>query len=222
MHLAGLNPFAEHKKIKVFAERNTGSIYLEWLLKNNLKVSLTDFYTLGWKHRLAPIAEEIGETMSKELIFVCLVKNPYSWLLSMHRRPYQHEELSTLSFSQFIRFSYGDYKNPIQLWNIKNRSYLDLKKEVGNHEIIKYEALLKDAKDVLESFAVKFGIDKSFSWFADNDKYMTNHHGILDQKFHKDHYLHESWKNIFLDEDIAFINKELDTNLMKKLNYHYL
>ncbi len=222
MHLGGLNPFAEYKKIKIFAERNTGSIYLEWLLKNNLKVELADFYTLGWKHRVAPSAEEISEELRKELIFLCLVKNPYSWLLSMHRRPYQHEELAKLTFSQFIRFSYGDYKNPIQLWNIKNNSYRLLSQYTEKQNIIKYETLLREPKNTLNYLAEKFSIAKSFAWFKDNDYYMTNHHGILPQKFHKDHYLHEAWKGLFLKEDIDFINQELDGNLMKELAYLFL
>jgi hypothetical protein len=222
MHLAGLNPFGTHKKIKIFAERNTGSIYLEWLLNNNLKVDLVDFYTLGWKHRLAPSELEVSEQMSKELIFICLVKNPYSWLQSMHLRPYQHDELTQLSFSQFIRFSYGDYRNPIQLWNGKNQSYVGLSKYTEKQAIVKYEHLLKDAQEVLEDLAKRFDMNKRFSWFVDNDQYMTNHHGILERKFHKDHYLKEQWKNIFAKEDIAFINKELDKELMQNLNYQYL
>lgn len=222
MHLSGLNPFSEHQKIKIFAERNTGSIYLEWLLNHNLKVDLVDFYTLGWRHRLAPNTDEITDELRQALIFICLVKNPYSWLQSMHLRPYQHDELRKLSFSQFIRFSYGDYKNPIQLWNRKNESYVNLAQYVHKHTVIKYEYLLRDAKDILDEFASQFDIAKNFFWFIDNDHYMTNHHGILERKFHKDHYLHEHWKEAFLKEDIAFINQELDKTLMEKLGYELL
>ena len=149
------------EKIKIYGERNTGTIYLEWLLIKNLIVEIQEDFQYGWKHRLAPGEDEITDKMKKETLYVCLVKNPYSWLLSMHKRPYNHPSLKELSFSQFIKYSYGDYKNPVVMWNLKNRSYTNLGLYADNHIIIKYEDILIEPKEVMGEISEKFNINKT-------------------------------------------------------------
>lgn len=223
MNLDNINPFKQTRfKIKVFGERNTATVYLEWLLRNNLKVNLLDYYTLGWKHRLAPGKDEIQPVEDNSILFLCLVKNPYSWLLSMYRKPYGQEKLKELNFSEFLRFPYGDYRNPIVMWNIKNQSFLNLKEEVKYHGLIRYEDLLKDPQTSLELLSSKFGLNKTRHWFINLDKYITNHHGITDNPFHKDYYIQEKWRNEYSVEDIQFIKNQLDVELTKKLHYEII
>ena len=52
--------------------------------------SKTFGHNFGWKHMcVRPVAELKQYTISsRRLHFVTITKNPYSWLLSMHRRPY--------------------------------------------------------------------------------------------------------------------------------------
>ena len=223
MILDSLNLFKTNNiKVKVFGERNSATVYLEWLLRNNLKIDLLDYYTLGWKHRLAPKREEIEELGDESVHFLCLVKNPYSWLLSMHRKPYGQEKLSGLEFSQFLRFPYGDYKNPVVMWNIKNQALVSLKNHVKNHRLILYEDLLKEPRSVIEAFAVEFGIDKSRHWFMNQEKYISNNHGITKHPFHKSYYLEEKWRKEYKPEYLKFIQSQLDTELMNLLHYEII
>lgn len=140
--------FYPMKRVKIYGERNSGTIYLEWLLQNNLDIKMATTPDLGWKHRLAPVEDELTETVKKDIVFLCLVKNPYSWLLSMHKRPYHHEDLRKLSFTDFLRYSYGDYRNPIIMWNLKYQSYVKMQGFVENIQFIKYEDLLVDPKNM--------------------------------------------------------------------------
>ena len=206
-------------EIKIYGERNTGTIYLEWLMNNNLDVKLLNDFTLGWKHRLAPENDELTAETKDNTIFICLVKNPYSWVYSMHKRPYKHEKLSKLTFHYFIRYSYGDYRNPVVMWNKKITSYFELNNFVKRFHFIRYEDLLTDARNSIDIVANKFHLGRSSVWFTDIHQTLTNHHGILKQKFRKEFYIKEEWINKFNFSDFEFINGQLDKNLMKMLNY---
>ena len=59
--------------------------------------------TLGWKHMI-PAPEAIGQNNLSEVRFVMLVKNPYSWLLSLYRRPY-HGGTKSVSMEAFLEDS---------------------------------------------------------------------------------------------------------------------
>ena len=116
-----INKQKDMRFIKIYGEQNSGTIYLEWLLNKNLDTTLLDSYEFGWKHRMAPSEDELTDKIKQEVLFLCLVKNPYSWLISMHKRPYHHESLRKLSFFDFLKYSYGDYRNQ---WRINHAKQL--------------------------------------------------------------------------------------------------
>jgi hypothetical protein len=209
------------KTIKIFGERNTGTIYLEWLLTNNLAVNLSTTPDLGWKHRLAPGQDELTEPHSSETIFLCLVKNPYSWLLSMHKKPYLHEELRKLSFSEFLNYSYGDYRNPIVMWNKKNQSYLDLQNVVKKHKLIRYEDLIDDYKKIMVDICGSFEIENPV-FFKNMHNLISNSRGVTGTKFHTDFYRKERWRNALRTNHIDQINTYIDPSLMRTFNYELL
>ncbi len=209
------------KYIKIYGERNSGTIYLEWLLKKNLKANIAETYDLGWKHRIAPSPEELNESIKKNVIFLCLVKNPYSWLLSLHMRPYQHDCLKKLSFSDFLKYSYGDYRNPVIMWNLKNNSYREMKNYVTYHMLVRYEDVLAEPANMIDLIANIYKFEKS-SMFKNVNNLLSNSKGMLPSKFHKDYYLTEGWKRNLRREHVKQINEFLDMNLMEKLNYEIL
>ncbi len=209
------------KYVKIYGERNSGTIYLEWLLKKNLKIDIAETYDLGWKHRIAPSNDELNESIKKNVVFLCLVKNPYSWLLSLHMRPYLHECLKKLGFSDFIKYSYGDYRNPVVMWNQKNNSYWEMRNYVEHYEFFRYEDILAEPANVVNLIAERYDYDKP-SMFRNINNQLSNSRGMLPGKFHKDYYLKESWKRNLRSDHVKLINEFIDTDLMKKLNYEIL
>jgi hypothetical protein len=92
---------------------------------------------LGWKHSLVKPVDHLQKykITSTNLFFITLTKNPYSWLLSLYKKPYHSCIASYSDFDDFLIMPWGTvqrensplyYKNPIDLWNCKNRSYLQL------------------------------------------------------------------------------------------------
>lgn len=207
--------------VKIYGERNSGTIYIEWLLKNNFDIKIIDTPDLGWKHRLAPTEDELKERIKKEVIFVCIIKNPYSWLLSMHKRPYQHEELRKLPFSRFLKYSYGDYRNPIVMWNLKYQSYIKMQRYANNFHFIRFEDLLTDMKTSLNGFASKFDLEIP-AMYKNIQSQLSNSHGVVNQKFHKDFYVEEKWIKNLKPHHIELINQHIDKNLLNLFNYSVL
>jgi len=142
--------------IKLYGERNTGTNYLESLIKRNLYVtmlrgdahplvqfvspwlewprdlffSFTARNNLGWKHAVAVGSEQLQAWNATESIFfITITKNPYSWLLSMQRRPYHLSNKSKAgSFEKFLQTPWravgrenyaGWFETLIDLWNLK-------------------------------------------------------------------------------------------------------
>ena len=208
------------KQFKVYGERNSGTIYLEWLLKKNLGIQILDTPETGWKHRIAPSPEEIT-SLGNEIHYVCLVKNPYSWLLSMHKRPYMHEDLKNLSFGEFLKYSYGDYRNPIIMWNLKNKSYLEMGKYAPNYILVKYEDFLQNISGPLNLIAQRFNLEKP-ALYKNILSLLTNSRVISSRKFHHDYYLKEKWRHNLSTQHIELINQFLDKDLMNKFNYSFL
>ena len=99
--------------IKIYGERNTGTNYLLQLLRTHLNllaefkwgaavlsafppVNIDRLKELGWKHRLVSKDFLQNENFSRETVLILtLTKNPYSWLLSLHQRPYAAIQMRT-------------------------------------------------------------------------------------------------------------------------------
>lgn len=209
-------------KVKVYAERTSGSAYLEWLLVNNLYVELQNGPILGWKRRVAPDPDEIPPLAAQEVLFVCLVKNPYSWVQSLHRKPSKHEELSKLPLKDFIRLSFGDYRNPLTMWNIKAKSYFQLRDSVKRCCILRYEDLLSNPRKEIDKLAENYQIPSKSMSFRDTDRRVDENLTQGSRAFHRSYYLKEHWREKLTNADIGFINQSLDLALMKDLDYKLL
>ena len=86
--------------------------------------------TLGWKHASARAISDNLDRASGEVVVVAMTKNPYSWLMSLHRRPYSvdhQEERRSASLSEFVATSwptvgreYGPdhYQGPVEMLSL--------------------------------------------------------------------------------------------------------
>ena len=253
------------KLIKIYAERNTGTNYLENLISMNLDVKILkgnfpfpvylfgyiiqkkmpnlfkdyfifetfeDLYykmsssiNLGWKHELiTPQRIKEIEAYKNPVCFISLIKNPYSWLLSLHRNPYGAAEINT-SFEQFLTEPFKTLKrenhpepfeNPIILWNEKNKSYLQLKNNFPAI-YIKYEDLLSDPKSAIDSISRQINLEKRFDDFKNITE--STKEKSKDFSYYKNYYLKEIWKEKLNKKSIEIINKYLDEDLLNYFSY---
>jgi len=239
--------------IKLYGERNTGTNYLEHLIKRNIHVTILrggahrlvqfvspwlewprDLYfyftarnNLGWKHAVAVSVQQLQAWQATEMLyFVTITKNPYSWLLSMHRRPYHfYRKKKTGTFENFLQTPWravgrenytGEFETPIDLWNLKNRSYLNLNRYAHVYNL-RYEDLLASPEITLQRISDWIGISFKQEKFINIQASTKGDH--VDFAYYQDYYLNEHWRDKLSPEAIDSINDRLDKQVVEKFEY---
>lgn len=117
----------------IYGERSSGTNYLEKCIKGKFGLDITYFY--GFKHFFGWTKPEVITYRGKHTLFICIVRSPYEWLLSMklhpHHVPSQNQRsLQNLFFNEWFSVQQSgdeikedrnfttDRKNPIKYKNI--------------------------------------------------------------------------------------------------------
>lgn len=87
----------------------------------------------GWKHASISPHKLAASPLYDRTLFICLVRNPWKFLTSLYRRPYNLIPMPETSFSRFIRSPFVAsardgikdvfLPDPVELWNLKVNSY---------------------------------------------------------------------------------------------------
>lgn len=190
---------------------------------------LTYKHNLGWKHScVKPVAvlKKYG-IVDTNLCFVTITKNPYSWLLSLYRRPYHQRYSKKPDFETFLKTPWHTaardntkrtLTNPIELWNIKNFSYLQLAEL--NTLNITTESIFEDPKAVIDKISGQFSITKLSSDFINFEK--STKDKSKDSNYYRDYYLNEKWRDKLSKEAISIINESLNKTIMNAFGYELL
>lgn len=96
------------KYIQIYGERNSGTNFLHFLLEKNID-NVKVGYKYGWKHGFAKL-DNLKNKASEEDLIICIFKDPYSWLVSMHQKPHHAPQMLPLSFSEFLREEWACYE----------------------------------------------------------------------------------------------------------------
>lgn len=261
MQLGGTTTGVRKKKLKLYGERNTGSRYLERILRHNIqaevlpgvapswvarlqaivpgKDAVRDSWfrrsfdrNLGWKHARVDVQGLCGLGAAiDDVHFLVLVKNPYSWLLSLRKRPYHHktgadagsdslESLLTRPWPTVGRETAPHtYANAIDLWNGKARSYLELAERFPT-TLLPYEQLLSDPAAAVESIRLAGPFEWKRGGF-ENLPESTKEAG-KDTGFYRDYYLNELWREQLSADQVRMVNERLDPSLAERLGYTLL
>ncbi len=182
--------------------------------------------TLGWKH-MSPSPARIGPEALAEVRFLMVTKNPYSWALSLFKKPY-HVGGRDAHFEDFLsrklpvmetRENTGpDPLTPIEAWNHKMRGYLALKDAARFATIIRYEDFLQDEFAALNQAAKSIDLPLSDT-FVNVTKGVKRSDKGKTQSFYIDYYLNERWREKLSKEAIEKINATLDQELVADLGY---
>lgn len=186
---------------------------------------LTYAKNLGWKHTCVKPQSKLKkyELTKSDISFLTITKNPYSWLLSLYRKPY-HQYSHSSDFESFLKTPWKTVSrdntdkvlsSPIELWNIKNRSYLQLDSETSLN--ITSEAIFEDPAEIITLISKKLRISRKTEDFLNYDKSTKNE--SKDSNYYRSYYLNEEWRKKLSQEAIEVINESLDKELMSHFNY---
>lgn len=201
----------------------------EWIKDTYFQFSFDK--NLGWKHMSVKSPQDLQGTVAtrQQVLFVTLTKNPYSWLLSLHKRPYHGDPGAPQDdFESFLKQQYTpkgrdnvgkSATNHTTLWNHKNRSYIDLPPNFAAINL-RYEDLLHDPgsmmKAICDAWKMDFDQDQ-FQNYSDSTKDSDK-----DANFYRDYYLGQQWRSKLSPATIDIINSEVDFELMDYFGYEKL
>jgi hypothetical protein len=123
-------------------------------------------HDFGWKHGCAPFdVLERNQVQAMHVLFMIIHKHPADWLKSLYHKPYNSlEPIRKMSFSEFLRhpwsvsakenLSRSSAANPIDLWNTKHRSWLDLRTRGYNAIYVKNSDFLVSFEEAIAPLAV--------------------------------------------------------------------
>ena len=194
----------------------------EWLC--DLYFSLTFPSNLGWKHaRAEPLASQPG----CNVCFITITKNPYAWLLSMYRRPHHQYYRNKPDFETFLQSPWETVgrdncgkalASPIALWNIKNRSYHQLREMNGLNLTV--EGLLLAPEQTIDGISDHFAFPRKCGVFINYHTSTTESGKNFDD--YRRYYLGEQWREELTEQNISIINRTLDRSLMEAFGYQWL
>ena len=239
-------------RLKIFGERNCGTNYLQKLAYDNLEVAilgggvpvrfsrtkqnwfreffffLTAKRNLGWKHGVPNINHIKKFKHADSLHIVTITKNPYSFLLSLYKRPYHYVGEKPSTFQEFLESPWilqnrdGINKkkldSPVELWNYKNAAYLGLQSHFDFVSNIRYEDLLSKPETIFKQVCSDGGIEvKSF-----HNAYSSTKKSNMTYEDYANYYLNELWKSKLNVDSINVINGYLDYSLVEKFGYQII
>jgi hypothetical protein len=219
---------------KIYGERNTGTNYVQRLFQTNFELEYWRSGVLGWKHGFAP-ADRIKKGNYDHVLFLIVCKNPYSWLLSMHKNPHHAMHLQRLTFENFCNSEWQSFydgpgrkkikdehfSNIFELRRMKAVSHAQVLQCTSHAIVLNYEELLNSAEEVVENIANRFDLPKSNSFFSEINKYYTGQHKKYGEVFNRQrYYLGEEWKNKFSQQQLSIVNDHLDFEIENKLGYY--
>lgn len=199
----------------------------EWIRNSFFQV--TTHRNLGWKHMCPRPADELAEhrLIQKGAAVVTITKNPYAWLLSLHRRPYQQYHSKQLTFEEFLKTPWipaarenldRGLSSPVELWNVKNKAYKQLR-SIGAMNLTS-EGILTSPEQTIDQIAEEFSLSRKSGTFIN---YQQSTKGDQkDTEFYQDYYLNERWRSELSPAAIRTINHALDKPLLKSFGYALL
>jgi hypothetical protein len=242
--------------VKLYGERNSGTQFLQSLISANtdarvlrgvmprwaarltrvlpgrewvpdLYFGVTRPWNLGWKHGPLDVAA-VRAGRRRPLTIVTLRKNPYSWLLSLYRRPYHTRSPAREgSFLEFVQAPWptvrrdrhrSPFRSPVDMWNFKIRSYVDVAPGVTVVRL-RYEDLLADPHKAIIQIgeAGHMGVQSEFRNLIASTKEET-----MDFERYRAFYLEETWREQLDGPAISAINQRLEEDLVVRAGYELM
>ena len=224
--------------LRVFGERHTATNWLVRLLDRNLNVTILSKWpdsSWVWKHTMPPPPRLASQ---RPILVVTITKNPYSWLRSLYRVPYEYVGAVPTNFSAFLRASWrklpsgrehwapASFGSPVHLWGVKNRAYTEIRVPVLVN--LKYEALVDDPERELLHLGARLGAPWKAKRFVNivEAKRWESRNTRRTFAEHRRYYMNELWKASYTGEraaaDLRYIGEHLDHGVMARFGYKLL
>lgn len=218
--------------VKIHGLQRTGTNYLAQLINDNFENAKVLMNAGGWKHGHYCAPWSLG----REVHVLTITKNPYAWLVSLYkywRDGNTGPDLSKTGFDLFLlqRAIFEEAagtpyllraSNPVQHWNNMNYHWLSIRMNTKQALAIPYEALLFDARGVIEQVGAAFGL-KQKDEFRDCEQICepgNESPKIAKERWEgREHYVEERYLDEYSTDSLRFVTDQLDEEVMALLGY---
>jgi len=156
-----------------------------------------------------------------------MTRNPYSWLLALHRRPYHGLDRRDAPFSDFISRPWLTVRrdgtspvlaSPMALWNAKLAAYQTFRKDALDDEMItgllSFEDFVHAPAHALKKSLRDMGLDPQGLHTGRATKPMG-----LKARARRHYYARELWRDALSEADVATANEGIDWALAERFGY---
>jgi len=217
--------------VQLHGLQRTGTNWLKLLLEENFKIRvLTSLAGSKHEHYIAP------RLIDRELPVIIMTKNPWAWLTSMYRQvkcvPYYRQATG------FDDFLHGPFifpstnalvwsPNPIQHYNAMHYNWLQIQLETNKKFILRYEDVYEKTEEMLTQIAGNVGAERKNSDELFNPdmrvgpmaEATSRDVSLTANKFDRSYYDDEKYFKEFSEDQMAFVNREVNPDVLKALGY---
>lgn len=195
--------------LKIFGLQRTSTNYTHLLIHNNFSGVELLGNELSHKHRV-PNKAAVTRLSEGRMVAVCLVKEPYSWMVSRFRLAGSARASDVVAAKRYL----DDY-------NAVNAAFVSLCDTYPSHTLlINYEGYLTNTEGVLASIQTKFGLSPMHEeyWTA---QFRTRKYPELDKKapFDPGYYLDKRYLEDLDRCVMDVLEGGLDRELLSRLGY---
>ena len=180
--------------------------------------------TKAWKHAL-PVWDEAYSVKRAHVVFC--VRNPYSWALSLARRPYHQKGPRVSGVLDFVTQPWltvsrdnmaAVLRSPMELWNGKVAAYgAFIRAADVPTRVIRFERFVADPEVEVRRVLFDFGI-----WFEGVRAVAPTKNPAVKLEEISKYYRREDWKKTLTAEIVTAINKSINWELAAEYGYYRL
>lgn len=178
-----------------------------------------------WKHALPRLTPAMRAARVKTIL---LVRNPYSWLVGLARRPYHMKGPKAQSLEDFAARPWMTERreglpavvaSPLDLWSRKMAGCVAYRAEAHRAgltaEIVRFEAFVRNPGTVAATALEDLGIEGApLAVAAENTKEHEPELSVLQR-----YYAEEMWRSRLTYETVARVNARVDWQVATALGY---
>ncbi|GLQ34813.1 hypothetical protein GCM10007939_10960 [Amylibacter marinus] len=211
--------------INLYYRREYRKIYVDALRDN---VAHETNPIAAWKHASPRWSADFADQRVSVLF---ALRNPYSWALSMARKPYHMKAERTGDFGAFISRPWLTERRDncgivlgsvLGLWNQKLSAYLDFADHAARHDLpiqfLRFEDFIQDP--AAQMTEVLRGFDLPEAQLQPIEQSTKSNGKPLDQL--QEFYADEGWKHRLTAPWVESINAQIDPALMERFGYSRL